>query len=392
MKIISFIRALLVPITLAHAFPAFAVIDNTASVVQLRDPANGGCTEGGVALNNCFISMDSLQTYIYVNRTNNTAPLLIEIGPGVFTAANGWSGFGCQANNPVGNSGSNGGNLTFRGAGIDKTVLQGNPYGILNNCPQSNWAFENLNVTGGLYSVVWYGGGNTTWTNVVFNGGWYDQLNGNFDACPPGQQGTHRFFSSRIIGKPAGHAYFSACGDSWFWGSEIIQPTNETLSSSAIRLIGAANRLHLYGSNIRVEATPTAAPSTTSQHTAITVSDNAEIHTHGVGIDLIGKDGWIMTALDASSGGLIHADASAYFVQPSTNITFRRIVNNGGHVHASYLWQHIPTQTFASVTGADTTTVTAGTSDGQPHLVIYSAACPDGSPGWYDSTDKICRR
>lgn len=385
MKIKSLIRAIFVLMALANVSQAVAAIDSTTSLVQLRDPANGGCTEGGVALNNCFTSMAALQTYIYTGRTNSTAPLLIEIGPGAFTSANGWSGFEC--------SGSNGGNLTFRGAGAGKTVLTGNPFGVKNDCPQAIWTFENLSVNGALYSVVWYGGGNTTWTNVVFGGGWYDQLNGNFDPCPPGQQGTHRFFSSRIIGKPnSGHAYFSACGDGWFWGSEIIQRTKENSNTSAIRLIGAGNRLHLYGSNIRVEAASTAEPSSTTQQAAITVSDDAEVHAHGVGIDLIGKDGWTLTALDASSGGMIHADASAYFVEPSTNVTFKRIANNGGHVHAPYSWHHMPTQTFISVTGADTTTVTSGTGDGQPHLVIYSTTCPDGAPGWYDATDKICRR
>lgn len=391
MNTVFYVRALIAVSTLFAAPTAFAVIDSNAAVVKLRDPANGGCTEAGVGLNNCFTSMASLQSYIYLSRTNQAAPLLIDIGPGSYTAASGYSGFECEVNTPVGNSGSNGGNLTFRGAGIDKTVLKGNPFGVTNKCTQSKWSFENLTVRGGLYSVVWYGGGDTNWTNVVFNGGWYDQLNGSFDACPLGQQGSHRFFSSRIIAKGLGQAYFSACGDSWFWGSEIVRQATENNSGSAILITGAGNRLHLYGSNIRVEASPTAVANTTTQQTAIVVIDNAELHTHGVGIDLVGKDGWTLTALDASSGGEIHANESAYFVKPSTGITFRRIVNNGGHVHAPYLWEHIPTQSFESITGADTTTVTSGTSDGQPHSAIYSKTCLSGLPGWYDTTDKTCR-
>ena len=226
---------------------------------------------------------------------------------------------------------------------------------------------------------------------MVFNGGWYDFAEtGKNETCLSGLQGTHRFFSSRIVASIGAHAYQGNCGDSWFWGSEIIQPVAENANNTAIYIKGSGNRLHFYGSNIRLEASPAAASSTTAQQTAIVVTDNAEVHMHGVGIDLVGKDGWTLTALDASSGGTIHADVSAYFVQPSTGIKFRRIVNNGGHVHAPYVWQHTPTLTFESITGADTTTITTGTSDGHPHTAVYSTTCPSGA-NWYDQVDKVCR-
>ena len=130
------------------AFDASAALDLTASVVLLRTSCNNGA---GGNLNNCFTNMPSLQTYIYVTRTDKAAPLLIDIGPGLYTSNDGSFGFECKS--------SNAGNLSFRGAGIDKTILSGDVHGIYNNkCPNSNWSFESLTINGGNYAVVWRGG------------------------------------------------------------------------------------------------------------------------------------------------------------------------------------------------------------------------------------------
>jgi hypothetical protein len=97
---------------------------------------------------------------------------------------------------------------------------------------------------------------------------------------------------------------------------------------------------------------------------------------------------------NTSTKGGIHANASPYFVMPKTGVTFRRIANAGGHVHAPHLWEHIPTQRFSSVDGADRATVPGtGTRDRQPHRVIYSGACAstNAAKPWWDSVDRACR-
>lgn len=98
-----------------------------------------------------------------------------------------------------------------------------------------------------------------------------------------------------------------------------------------------------------------------------------------------------IVVLSAATGGTIHANGSSYNLS-TVGGTVTRVVNNGGHIHAPYLWEHIPdpatVPNFTSVTGADMTTVTTGTSDGQPHLLIYSTNC---ASKWYDSVDKACR-
>lgn len=366
--------------------------DPNATVVYLRSSCNIANSSPGLSpVENCFETMGALQSWIY-SRPNLSAKLLIDIGPGTFTSGTSNSGFQC-----VSSSGMNGGDLTFRGAGTDKTTLTGMAYGVFQQgCTNTKWAFENLTIQG-LYSVVWYGGGISTWTNVVFLGAWFDAIGPALPyTCPVGQQGTHRFFSSRVVAVNShAPAYNSYCGDGWFWGSEIINSPSINSAApitSAIFVTGAGNRLHLYGSNVRAEAL--AGDTAARTMAAINATNGAEVHSHGVGIDLIGNPGWTLVGLDASTNAEIHANESSYFVMPKTGVTFRRIANTGGHVHAPYLWEHIPTQSFSSVDGADMTTVLGtSTSDLQPHMVIYSATCAstNAAKPWWDSVDRVCR-
>jgi hypothetical protein len=364
--------AILTPVT-AWAAPD-TVPDPNATVIHLRtncDIANSNANES--PLENCFESMAAVKSWIY-DRTNPSARLLVDIGPGTFGP------FGCTVGDAPGNVG---GELTFRGAGAGKTVLDGAGSGSIaavanNNCVGPKWIFEDMTLKG-TYTVVWFGGGESTWNNVVIDGSnaaWYDAVGGSGAPCAEGQQGTHRFFSSQLKSAAnGGFGFLNACGDNWFWGSEVFS------------INGAGNRVHLYGSNVRIEASASAGSS--GSLTAITVSNNGELHSHGVGIDVVGKPGWTLTAISASAGASVHANVSSYFMAPSTGATLRRIVNNNGHVHAPYLWEEHPTPpAIQSVDGADIAVVTSGTSDNHPHMVVYDSSC---SSKWYDMVDKACR-
>lgn len=361
--------------------------DPNASVVYLRtscDVANSDTGESPVE--NCFEDMQLLHDWIY-GRANPSAKLLIDIGPGQF------GGFSCSSGDAVGNVG---GDLTFRGAGVGKTVLQGFLAGVSHEgCVGTKWAFENMTSTG-IYGVVWVGrsGGETIWTNVLLQGGngsWYEQADHGTGACSPGQGGKHLFFSSRLASGGFNQTGFiNRCGDDWFWGSEIsVVPVTGSPGGGAIISDGTGNRMHLYGSNVRVEL-PADATASSGTLTAINVSNGAELHSHGVGIDIVAKTGWTAIALKAANTGEIHAFESSYFFGLSTTgITIRRIVNNGGHVHAPFLWAQHPTPpAIQSVDGADTAIVTSGTSDNHPHMVVYDSSC---TSKWYDTTDKACR-
>lgn len=362
--------------------------DLNATVVYLRtscDVANSDVGES--PMENCFENMGMLHDWIYA-RANPSAKLLIDVGPGQF------DGFGCHVGDAVGNVG---GDLTFRGAGVGKTILS-SFFGISNeSCVGTKWAFENMTIQGQGYGVVWVGrtGGETIWTNVLIqgnNGSWYEQADHGAAVCNPGQGGKHLFFSSRLTSAGFNQAGFiNRCGDDWFWGSEIsVIPNVDSPGGSAILSEGSGNRMHLYGSNVRVELATNATPSS-GILTAMNVFNGAELHSHGVGIDVVAKAGWTAIALKATNTGEIHAFESSYFFGLSTaGITVQRILNNGGHVHAPFLWAQHPTPpVIQSMDGADTAIVTSGTLDNHPHMVVYDSSCTTSK--WYDMTDKACR-
>lgn len=353
--------------------------DPNADVVFVRTNCSVANVDIGESpVENCFEGVSAAMGFARA-RTDVTKPLLIEIGPGEFKAVS------CLLD---------GTNITLKGAGTEKTILSA----VLNlgSCTNATkWTFHDLSVRnlGSVgNAVTWIGGGVTEWHNVVLEGsftGWYDtggDSSGN-QSCALGEQGTHRFFSSRIIshGGNGNYGFLNSCGDDWFWGSEIQMITSNP-NMILIRSFGAGNRMHMYGSNIRAELAVNAGTSGTL--TAIKVFDGAEVHSHGNGIDVVVKSGWNAIALNAESGGVIHADSSAYFFGASTTgINVTRILNNGGHVHAPYQWAaHSNTPVITSVDGADTTVVTNAGST--PRFMVYSTAC---ASNWFDVGANTCK-
>lgn len=347
----------------------FAVIDNNAPVVKLR---KGSCTEAGVTLDNCFVGAGTLATWIGNTRIPTAStPLLVEIGPGTF----GGLALNC---------GGTWGYTTFRGAGMNQTV-----FGSVTSISCTNLHFSDLAIKGNFYGgIKWDGGGESTWTNVVVHSkgqAWYS------DSC--GQvRGNHYWYNSRIMNVAAfsiSNGYSEACDESWFFGSEITTtvPVGAYPASGGAVYASGQGIIHVYGSVLRAFVD---GPTQWHGVAAAMSVDGGEVHIHGTGIDVISNTGANIVAISASNGGKIHANQSAYNLQ-TTGGTVTRIQkdqNVNTHVHAPYLWEHIPDSPLISVTGADMTTVTTGTSDGQPHLVIYSTNC---SSKWYDAVDKICR-
>lgn len=363
----------------------FAAIDPTASVVLLRTSCNDGA---GGALNNCFMSSDTLLDWIWGTRNPTaTTPLLVDIGPGKFDSLN------C----PPGK-----GFVTFSGSGRGQTIIGTANGGTFNACKQL--VFEHLTISGSFIGVMWVRGGSSSWIDVEMLGGysaWYDTRDPNTGNPCPGLEGTHKFFActlkvtttgSEVAG---GNVFVNSCGKNWLWGSEIVLDATTTSSNNSngfagITSGGAGNEVHLYGSNLNLFS---GNGSALQSITAIEAVNNAEVHVHGTGIDVISTTGKNVIALTAASGGQIHANESAYVLKTSAPGKVTRINNNNGtgQVHAPHLWEHIPEPStapnFTSVTGADMTTITA--SDGHPHLVIYDTSCT--SSKWYDTVDKACR-
>jgi len=377
---------------------AWAVLDNNAAVVKLRydDPSKSddGCREGGVALHNCFTNRNDL--VVWITQTRKPAlsgPLLVDVGPGTFT------GFG-DPFDPC--------NISFRGSGRQKTIfdkgqfayaLSGN---LTCNADFANMTFRSI---GGLGGINLNGGDGvtTTWTDVEIDStayGWTES------SCSTAK---HYWFSSRITtrtGLGIARSY-SACSENWFFGSEITAIGTQGEAVGEIFALGlAGHETHVYGSVIRAIAEPgvilpTAVPGgkTVQGLVAVSVGAGSSIHIHGTGIDAVSAEGNHIAVLGAGgTGSELHVNASAYNLRTGAGGSVTRILNpnSQGHVHAPYLWEHVPNTdgdrntvdtNFNSTHGADQTTVTA--LGGHPHPAIYSSACPT-TARWFDTVDKVC--
>ncbi|MEQ1661327.1 MAG: hypothetical protein ABL877_01385 [Thiobacillus sp.] len=375
MKMKTCLRALCVLGAFTHGSAALAVIDANAPVVKLRDPANGGCTEAGVALHNCFTSLPTLNTWVSNTRKPTAVkPLFVDIGPGKFVGT-----FGCSVSNYAGY-------VTLQGAGMKNTVIENGSSPVsTTRCVQMRFSDMTLRNTGNLFGVQNLGG-STFWDNVEIDGlgyAWFDTPGG----CPTTPRGSHYWFNSKITSRSAANSttsYYNACDESWFFGSEITA-TGTATGAQITPIRAAGGEVHVYGSVIRAIS---GAGIASSGMVAVTSFDSAEVHIHGTGIDVLSTEANNITALSSSNGGKIHADGAAYNLKTGSGGSITRVNGEGHDVHAPYLWSgHATPPNITSQDGADTAVVTSETG-GTPRLVIYSTAC---SSKWFDVGSNACR-
>ena len=372
------------------SFPASAAIDPLASVVLLHTTCNDGA---GGTLNNCFVTMPDLTSWLKTTRRpNQQNPVVVNIGAGTFGPIK------INRTNKCDVAVNYTGYVSFVGAGTGQTTIADtNSPVTVENC--TNLSFSNMTFSALSYGYIqWSGGGASTWNNVAVNG-----LARLWTESCGATRGQHYWFGSRLKVSDQftiSEGYNASCDETWIFGSEILSEVDCKNSdgsfgggpngSSFINASGQGE-IHVYGSVIRVNASCSTMGGTNLN--AVTANSGGIVHVHGTGIDVISTTSNNIKVLTAGVGGMIHANASSYNLStPAGTVT--RIQNNGGHIHAPYLWEHVPDPTtapnFASQSGADTTTITTGTSDGQPHMAVYSASCPSGTK-WYDQVDKVCR-
>jgi hypothetical protein len=374
------------------SFSASAAVDPAAPAVQVHPTCDDGA---GGTMNNCFDDMGALTSWLKATRRpNEQSPLVVNISAGTFGPIT-LSGPNYKCDASINYTGY----VSFVGAGPGQTTISNgsNPVTV-QNC--TNLSFSNMTLVAVDYGYVsWSGGGSSTWSNVVVNGKarlWTEGVCGV-------TRGKHYWFGSRLTASDQftiANGYAATCDETWIIGSEVLLDVdckngdgNSTGGPSGAFIINATNQgeVHVYGSVIRMSAACTTMSGTNL--TAVSAGSGGNVHIHGTGIDVISMASNNIRVLTANSGGMIHANASAYNLStPAGSVT--RINNNGGHVHAPYLWEHIPdpatAPNYASLNGADTTTITTGTSDGHPHVAVYSTACPS-TARWYDQIDKVCR-
>ena len=367
MKHINMLHAMVVPASLlVMSSYSFAAIDDDAAVVLLQQ----SCTENGATIDNCFEDISTLDNWTWNTRfPSPTQPLKIQIGPGTFTGS-----FTCNGS----------GFVTISGSGVGNTVVQNASSPIsTTQCVNLVYSDMTLKNTGNLFGVR-NRGGDTTWNNIEIIGlgyAWFDSPGG----CS-GAPGFHYWFNSRIVAETTAAfsttAYFNACDESWFFGSEITSKGSEG-SSTPIRAVGG--EVHVYGSVIR--AVPDTG-ATMTEITAVTATNTAEIHIHGTGIDVISAEPNDIAALKASNGGHIHANESSYVMQTGTGGSVTRVSNSGGNISAPFQWQASSNPpAINSITGFDTVVYT-NTGDGHPHMAIYDSTC---ASNWYDINTNSCQ-
>ena len=384
MKIIRNLAVTLLAMLSFITFNAFAAIDPAAPIVRLNITCSNGA---GGTLDNCFTSSNSLTAWLNATRKPNVStPLRVDIGPGTFTGtlkltcspASGYTGY-----------------ISFVGSGRQQTTIEGNEYLApisVSACTELN--FSAFTVNGPLYGgVQWNGGGRSNWIDMTINGlarAWYEE---GCSSTP----GAHYWFSSQLkatAGFSIAETYRASCDVSWFFGSELTVsvPANAYPANGGSVTAYGVGEIHVYGSVLRALV-----DGDTQGNLSAAFARGGKIHIHGTGIDVISNTGKNITALSVDTNGEIHANQSSFFLSSGSGAKVTRINNMGGHIHAPYLWEHIPNPStvpnFVSANGADMSVVTTGTSDGQPHTVIYSTTCASISPAaaWWDAVDKVCR-
>jgi hypothetical protein len=126
-------------------------------------------------------------------------------------------------------------------------------------------------------------------------------------------------------------------------------------------------------------------------------------HSHGVNIGLSTKDADLTTmdvyGIQALGNVIVHSPATAYNLSPGSGAKAYRVTSDGtAKVEAPYHWSAgTAAPAVTSLNGEDLFVETdcdvngcSGTGN-QPHLMIYSTACPTSNP-WFDVARNLCRQ
>lgn len=392
---------------------AYAVIDtsvsNAASVstINLRKDCKDQI--------NCVTSMSEVINWTWDTRNPSAeSPLLVDIGTGIFQIPG--DRLFCK----------NKGYVTFRGAGRDNSVLTGgaptqtigSTVISIDNC--KNITFQDMTIQsdswagkeGSKLGIIWKNGGNSTWTNVHVKAttyGWSDV------SCTAGSDpGEHYWFSSRIdtlSDGPANAAYYSLCGDNWFYGGELhatMSIKNNVTSIFGVASKTSKSKVHLFGTAIRVSSlngAPLLAQPSAFGYGGLLAINGGNVHMHGgiVSVDAsLGADKQsvhaIRSYIDGFTSGYAHTPGTAFVLKAGTNGVAQRI-NPDSLSDSPFTWPTGKTPpNIVSKTGSDLFVETDCSASGcivtgnETHLMIYNNACSSPTSGpWYDVVTGKCR-
>jgi len=355
---------------------------------------------------NCFTDSTALTDWLWQTRVPSASdPVLVDIGPGTYGS------FNCPFAAP------RNGYVTLRGSGRDNTVLKGGLGGIssmkIRSCKKL--VVQDLTIVGSPYGVIWDAGGSSSWINVDIDAtaaAWYDS-NGGGTICGS-FAGTHYWWSSKLETRGSTSstpAFRSACGNHWFYGSEILLKVDKNtggafISGSSIDVFGPSSRVQLFGSAVR--ALVTADSPADGNLTGLWAGNGAKVHMHG-GIVSVqnNKSTSTSSVLGAGAGGtgaLAHTLDTAFNVSSAGTGQVSRVGGvSGGNVDSPFQWAAgvaPPTDgsgsDINSITGEDMFVETDCGSTGcqttgtETHLMIYNETCTTDGP-WFDVVVGKCR-
>jgi hypothetical protein len=374
--------------------------DSDADVIHLRID----CDENGSPKTNCFESMSAVTTWLWGGGGSDRAvapsagdSVIVVIGPGEFGQ------FECPSGE---------GFVTLRGSGREQTIVADDDVGMLiTHC--QDLSFIDLGVRGDRIGVSWVGGGFSTWsdTDILVTGdtaaattaAWGDTLDGG--QAPNFQCGVHYFHGSRVraIGGGTGgaslaSAFYSQCGESWFFGGEILNEVTDTAAqANAVRITSGFGDVRTFGTAIRTFVNG----GNPSSGEVVGVYVNVgRFHSHGsiINVDAQGATNADAIGLRVTGSGMAHTAEAAWVLTPDGSGSAVRVETaTGGVAESPFLWQSggappaITTQHGSDLfveTDCEATDCTGGSD---PHLMIYSTSCGGGGGPWFDVVRQACR-
>jgi len=385
---------------------------DSTHIVLVEDCVDAGWSSGDIGVK-CVESVSALMTRIWGSggiHPTASAPLTVDIGPGKFPGT-----IAC---------GSEQGHTTFRGAGRDRTTIEGGfvwiipgfagAYVAVNAGDCEKLAFQDMTLLAGTtstvgYTVFWTAGGSSSWTDVNIVGsqtGWYDAFCGG--ESTDGPSGEHYLWGSNVTAGKIG--YYAECGITWFYGGEIlVDPSLLASFSNPSRGVQVVHRghVHLFGSAIRATTAKISSGSGSLRGVMVGTPGNAtvgqgygEFHMHGGVISVNSSNlsgmnaiGIHMTDNGGAGTAKSHTLDTAFAIQGGSTSTR---LSGTGNFESPQLWEArtSPPTAGGARDGQDiyveTDCNSSGCSSGpDPHLMIYTSGC---SPTpWFDTSRNACR-
>jgi len=397
------------------SFEAHALVEDDAQIVQLRT----SCDELGGTLDNCFTSLDSLNTWVQGTRTPEAAdPLVVNIGPGEFTGV-----FECKGAQ----------HITLNGSGRNSTILKRTGTGlglflVINLAEDCHLDVHDLQIdnTGGAAAihVVDTTGPDlnmkTVWNNVEVISSGYTWIEEHCAGSNPVNNSVHFWTASRLTAVDGGLAAsakgYVSCAENWFHATELTsnsQIPSTIPQASALLILGET---HVYGGVIRTITGPGIVMPTPGPYSGgagpqgavgiYVAGANGEVHVHGAGIDVLSTEPNNIAGIMMEDGGRAHIMDSTFNMSSCDNTdacggTLQRIADFGGTVRSVFQWESAAAPPkVSSLDGMDTFVETDCAASGceaagnETHMLVYNSHCATVGPTtdpWFDIITGTCR-